>query len=287
MPLYRLDGDLFGTLCSLDPNPTEVSTQDVELFQLFANLIAYELDADDKAQQREKELEKITAESESQRRFMSILGHDLRNPLSTISMAATLQRRENLTPEKNLEMAEKIVKTAKRMQYLIEDLLETTQSISGNDIAIVTKPTDLSRICLGIVEEFRISHPTAVIEFYGEENCFGDWDERRIGQILANLISNALSYGKSDAPVKVRLTEDVNRVTIKVNNRGESISDEARQHLFTAFWRGSQKNGINSGGVGLGLYIVKQIVQAHRGDISVESNDEDGTTFTVIFYKMQ
>jgi signal transduction histidine kinase len=242
VPLYRLDGELFGTLCSLDPNPTEVSTQDVELFQLFANLIAYELDADDKAQQREKELEKITAESESQRRFMSILGHDLRNPLSTIAMAATLQRRENLTPEKNLEMAEKIVKTAKRMQYLIEDLLETTQSISGNDIAIVTKPTDLSRICLAIVEEFRISHPNAVIEFYGEENCFGDWDERRIGQILANLISNALSYGKSDAPVKVRLTEDVNRVTIKVNNRGEPISDEARQHLFTAFWRGSQKN---------------------------------------------
>ena len=173
------------------------------------------------------------------------------------------------------------------MQYLIEDLLETTQSISGNDIAIVTKPTDLSRICLAIVEEFRISHPTAVIEFYGEENCFGDWDERRIGQILANLISNALSYGKSDAPVKVRLTEDVNRVTIKVNNRGEPISDEARQHLFTAFWRGSQKNGINSCGVGLGLYIVKQIVEAHRGEISVESNDEDGTTFTVIFYKMQ
>jgi signal transduction histidine kinase len=146
---------------------------------------------------------------------------------------------------------------------------------------------DLSRICLAIVEEFKISHPNAVIEFYGEENCFGDWDERRIGQILANLISNALSYGKSNAPVKVRLTEDVNRVTIKVNNRGEPISDEARQHLFTAFWRGSQKNGINSGGVGLGLYIVKQIVEAHRGDISVDSNDEDGTTFTVIFYKMQ
>ena len=140
MPLYRLDGELFGTLCSLDPNPTDVSEDDLELFQLFGNLIAYELDADDKARQREAELEKITAESESQRRFMSILGHDLRNPLSTITMAASLQRRENLSPEKNLEMAEKIVKTAKRMQYLIEDLLETTQSMGGNDINIVTKP---------------------------------------------------------------------------------------------------------------------------------------------------
>jgi signal transduction histidine kinase len=285
VPLYRLDGELFGTLCSLDPNPTDVSEDDLELFQLFANLIAYELDADDKARQREAELEKITAESESQRRFMSILGHDLRNPLSTITMAASLQRRENLSPEKNLEMAEKIVKTAKRMQYLIEDLLETTQSMSGIDINIVTKPIDLSRICRGIVEEFKISHPDAKIEFYNEGNCFGEWDERRIGQILANLVSNAVSYGKSEMPIKVNLTEDYDRVIIQVNNRGDIISDEAKQHLFTAFWRGSKKGGDNSSGLGLGLYIVKRIVEAHRGTISVESNHEDGTTFTVIFEK--
>lgn len=285
MPLYRLDGELFGTLCSLDPNPTDVSEEDLELFQLFGNLIAYELDADDKARQRETELEKITAESESQRRFMSILGHDLRNPLSTIMMAASLQRRENLTPEKNLEMAEKIIKTAKRMQYLIEDLLETTQSIGENDINIVTKPIALSRICQGIVEEFKISHPDAKIEFNAEEKCFGEWDERRIGQILANLLSNAISYGQAETPIKVNLTEDFERIVIQVNNRGEIITDEAKQHLFTAFWRGSKKGGNNSGGLGLGLYIVKRIVEAHRGTIAVESNREDGTTFTVVFEK--
>lgn len=285
MPLYRLGGELFGTLCALDPNPVDISEDDLELFQLFANLIAYELDADDKARQREEELEKITAESESQRRFMSILGHDLRNPLSTITMAASLQRRENLSPEKNLEMAEKIVKTAKRMQYLIEDLLETTQSMGGNDISIVTKPLDLSRICRAIIEEFKISHPDSKIEFYAETDCFGEWDERRIGQILANLVSNAISYGQTESPIKVNLTEDCDRVIIQVNNRGEIISDEAKQHLFTAFWRGSKKSGGNSSGLGLGLYIVKRIVEAHGGTISVESNREYGTTFIVVFKK--
>jgi hypothetical protein len=76
-------------------------------------------------------------------------------------------------------MAEKIVKTAKRMQYLIEDLLETTQSMGGNDINIVTKPIDLSRVCRGIVEEFKISHPPRKSNFTTKGNCFGEWDERQ------------------------------------------------------------------------------------------------------------
>ena len=285
MPLYRLDGEFFGTLCALDPNPSEVSEEDLELFQLFANLIAYELDAEEKSRQREDELVKVVAESESQRRFMSILGHDLRNPLSTITMAANLQKQGKLSSEKNLEMAGKIVKTAKRMQHLIEDLLETTQIVGGNKISVETKPSELRAICLSIIEEFKISHPNVKIEFYDEENCFGDWDERRIGQVLANLLSNAISYGKPETPVKVNLTEDCNRVMIQVNNRGEVIGEAAKKNLFTAFWRGSKKSVGNSGGLGLGLYIVKRIVEAHNGKISVDSNRDYGTTFTVVFEK--
>ncbi len=285
VPLYRLDGELFGTLCALDPNPSDVSETDLELFQLFANLIAYELDAEDKAREREAELHKVVAESESQRRFMSILGHDLRNPLNTIAVAASLQKMGKLTPEKNSEMAGKIVKTAKRMENLIEDLLETTRTIGGDAISIIKKPADLTIICLNIIEEFKIAHPNSRIEYYAEENCFGDWDERRIGQVLANLLSNAISYGKSGTPIKVNLTEDCNRVVIQVNNRGEVIGAEAKNNLFSAFWRGARKGGENVNGLGLGLYIVKRIVEAHNGAISVDSTREYGTTFTVVFDK--
>ena len=287
VPLYRLSGELFGTLCSLDPESSDVSESDLETFRLFANLIAYELDAEEKAQQREEELEKIVAESESQRRFMSILGHDLRNPLSTIAMAANLQKRGTLDKEQNAAMAEKIVKTAGRMQRLIEDLLDTTQTIGENKLSVEKKPTDLRAVCLSIIEEFRISHPSARIDFYSEENCFGDWDERRIGQILANLISNAVSYGDRNKPIKINLTEDCDRVIIQVNNRGETIGDEAKKNIFTPFWRGSKKQNENSAGLGLGLYIVKRIVEAHDGRIIVDSNNEYGTTFTVIFEKTE
>ena len=102
---------------------------------------------------------------------------------------------------------------------------------------------------------------------------------------MSNLLSNAISYGDFETPIKVNLTKDNDRVAMLVNNRGEVISEEARQHLFTAFWRGSKKSGGNSSGLGLGLYIVKRIVEAHRGTISVESNREDGTTFSVVFQK--
>lgn len=287
MPLYRLDGELFGTLCALDPNPSNVSEDDLELFQLFANLIAYEIDAEENARKREAELRKVVAESQTQQRFMSILGHDLRNPLSTILMAANLQTLGALSPEKNLEMAGKIIKTAQRMENLIEDLLETTQTVGGTSISISKKPADLTAISLNIIEEFKIANPNAKIEFYAEENCLGDWDERRIGQVLSNLLSNAISYGSREMPIKVNLTEDCRRVFIQVNNRGELIGEEAKKNMFTAFWRGAKKSVNNSNGLGLGLYIVKQIVEAHDGEISVESNREYGTTFTVVFEKTE
>lgn len=285
VPLYRLDGEVFGTLCALDPEPSDVSASDLELFELFANLIAYEIDAEEKAQERQQELENAVAESETQRRFMSILGHDLKNPLNTIVMAANLQKQKILSVEQSAEMAGKIIKTAGRMSHLIDDLLDTTRGISGRKISINPKATELRTICLQIIEEFSIAHPNVKIDFYCEENCFGNWDDQRIGQVLTNLLSNAISYGKKEAPIKVSLTEDCNRVLIQVNNRGEVIGEEEKKNFFTPFWRGSKKNETNAAGLGLGLYIVKQIVEAHNGSITVDSNREYGTTFTVSFSK--
>ena len=164
-------------------------------------------------------------------------------------------------------------------------MLDTTQGLGGREISINPQESELGSICLQIIEEFNISHPQVKIDFYCEENCFGKWDEQRIGQVLANLLSNAISYGKKGIPIKVSLTEDCNRVLIQVNNRGEIISEEEQKNLFTPFWRGSKKNETNAAGLGLGLYIVKQIVEAHNGSITVESNREFGTTFVVSLNK--
>lgn len=251
----------------------------------MAKLIAYELEAEEQRRELDEALKLANQTNETRARFMGILGHDLRNPLNTIVMAATLQQGGKLDADKNARMAEKIVRTSRRMQYLIEDLLDASQTAQGNQILIQKKDADLRDICEPIVEEFQIAHPNRKIDFFAQEICDGEWDEGRFGQILSNLLSNALSYGSSHFPIKINLICENDRVVLQVNNQGEIMSEEVRGNLFTAFWRGAKKVGINanSSGLGLGLYIVKQIVEAHGGTISVESNREYGTTFTVIF----
>lgn len=281
VPLFRNNGELFGTLCALDSEPRNISEKHIHTFELMANLIAFELEAEEQREEREEALKLAEQTSEARARFMSILGHDLRNPLNTIVMAANLQKMD-IAQEKNLEMSEKIIKTAKRMNFLIEDLLDASQTFQGNKIRIELKPTDLRRICLDIVEEFKISNPERIFEFYAEENCYGNWDEGRIGQVLSNFVSNAISYGSSSKPIKINLIEDCDKVVLQVNNQGEVIEDETQKNLFKPFWRGAKKHS-NSSGLGLGLYIVKQIVESHGGSITVESNREYGTTFTCIF----
>ena len=285
VPLFRQNGEFFGTLCTLDSNPKDVSEKNIEIFSLMAKLIAHELEAEEQRRELDEALKFANQTNETRARFMGILGHDLRNPLNTIVMAATLQQGGELTADKNAQMAEKIVRTSRRMQYLIEDLLDASQTAQNNRILINKKPGDLRDICEPVIEEFQLAHPNRKIDFFAPETCLGEWDEGRFGQVLSNLLSNALSYGSSHFPIKVNLIGDRDRVVLQVNNQGEIMSEEVKKNLFTAFWRGAKKVGINanSSGLGLGLYIVKQIVEAHGGTISVESNREYGTTFTVIF----
>jgi signal transduction histidine kinase len=282
VPLFRNSGELFGTLCALDTEPKDLSEKYIHTFELLANLIAYELEADELRTDSEEALKLAEQTNEGRARFMGILGHDLRNPLNTIVMAANLLKMGTLEPAKSLEMSEKILKTAKRMNFLIEDLLDASQTFQGNKIRIVRKTSELRKICQDLIDEFLISNPDRVFEFYAEQNCFGNWDEGRIGQVLSNFLSNAITYGSSTKPIKINLIEDPEKVLLQVNNQGEMIGDETMVNLFRPFWRGARKRS-NSSGLGLGLFIAKQIVESHGGKISVESNREYGTTFTCIF----
>lgn len=251
----------------------------------MAKLIAFELEAEEQRRDLDESLKLAHQTNETRARFMGILGHDLRNPLNTIVMAATLQQSGKLDTEKNALMAGKILKTSRRMQFLIEDLLDASQTAQGNKILIKKTAGDLRDICEPIIEEFQVAHPNRKIDLYLQETCYGEWDEGRFGQILSNLLSNAISYGSSHFPIKVNLIGECDQVILQVNNQGELMSEEVKKNLFTAFWRGAKKVGAtaNSSGLGLGLYIVKQIVEAHGGTIGFESSREYGTTFTVTF----
>jgi len=284
VPLKRLDGKQFGTLCALDPLPTALSEKDFDIFHLLAKLIAFELEAEERAAERERELSDSNRKNQMLLRFMSILGHDLRNPLNTISGAANVQKFLNRNNEKAVEMSDKILRSSRRMQQMITDLLDSTQSERGEDLQLRRKSLNLCEICEELIEEFRLANPQRKIEL-AAANCCGEFDETRFGQVLSNLLSNALRYGTPAAPVKVSLKETVAEVILSVNNQGKPISAADRENLFKSFWRGANASQENTEGLGLGLHIVEQIMRAHGGKIKVASDWENGTTFTAIFRK--
>jgi signal transduction histidine kinase len=129
-----------------------------------------------------------------------------------------------------------------------------------------------------VVEEFQLSHPTRLIVPLVEGDVRGYWDESRLGQLLDNLVGNALQHSPADTPVELRLTGNMDGVTLTVRNEGPPVPLEERSTLFEPFRRGKRATG---NGLGLGLYIARQIVVAHGGRISVESGVGLGTRFII------
>jgi signal transduction histidine kinase len=166
---------------------------------------------------------------------------------------------------------------AERMEQMIATLLDFTRLRFRGAPALDRKPVDLERLARMVVEELRAAHPTREIELTAGDDLRGQWDLSRIGQVISNLVGNALTHGAPDSPVSVTLTSDKTEVVIAVTNRGVTLPDDALGKLFEPFW---QAAGKGSRGLGLGLFIVKQIVEAHGGHIQVRS-ESGQTTFTV------
>jgi signal transduction histidine kinase len=231
----------------------------------------------------------VSEEKETQRQLrealglrdqmMGILGHDLRNPLNAVSMAASaLVRRPDL-PEDMRAKVQVIQRAAGRMTELIESLLELARVGSISKMGLSPAPLDLGALARELVDEERAACPERSIELDVRGNLQGEWDPSRLAQVLSNLVSNALSHGDPRAPVWVSLDGERAEVTLRVKNEGSPIPPGLLPVLFEPFVR--KAGDASHGGLGLGLYIVKQIVVGHGGTVGVESTAQAGTTFTV------
>ncbi len=214
--------------------------------------------------------------------FLGILGHDLRNPIGAILMGAGL-----LLESKDLESAEiarSIVNSAERMSRMVNDLLDLTRTRLGSGIPVCIRPTDLVTICEQIVAELQAMHPKVRLQFKSKGRLDGNWDSDRLAQALSNLIGNAIQYGDIDKPITIVAEDKVDGITIVVHNEGVKIPESAMKTIFAPMARhmpGGQKIDKNLTGLGLGLYIAKEIVVAHGGTVEVTSSDRDGTSFLI------
>lgn len=226
---------------------------------------------------------------QSQNMFLAILGHDLRNPLGTISTATSFLMQAVDIPAKYVLVATKMFNSAQRMGRLINDLIDFTRTHLGPGIPVKVTPSNLSRVCRDVVDEMRTFHPEQLIELAMPARVDAMFDESRIAQILSNLIGNAIQYGDHDKKVVVDMVDEGMNAVITVNNRGQTIAANEMAAIFDPFVRIAAKPGqgvTERTSLGIGLFISRQIAQAHGGDLQVVSTELDGTTFTLILPRM-
>ena len=279
VPIYKKNGDFFGTLCALDSVPGKVNSPEVKgMFSLFTDLISFHLHAQEEMELTAKKLEEERQIAELRDQFIGILGHDLKNPVATMRMSADIllkMSKEELT----LKQAAMLKSTSFRLQTLIENILDFARGKMGDGIILDRKASNgsLKAILKQVIKEMKISSPSRKIQYEISLEKDVHCDKDRIAQVLANLLSNADQHGDKDAPVEVKAFTTNNRFELMVNNKGEKIPEETKNHLFEPFYR--DRNDSKKG-LGLGLYIASEIARAHEGEISVVSTNEM-TTFSM------
>jgi signal transduction histidine kinase len=220
---------------------------------------------------------------EFQERFVAVLGHDLRNPIYAIGMAAGLlgQRATLANDATNTRIVARIASSTRRMSHMVEQLMDLSRSRVGGGFHVTPLEMNLRVALTEVVDELRTAHPSRAIQLECP-SLIGAWDRGRLEQVFSNLLGNAIHHGLVDRPITVRANEDDESVRVDVHNEGPPIPDGIRTTLFEPFRRGEGSDRTNAAGLGLGLYISRELVLAHGGDITVSSDAEHGTTFRVV-----
>jgi phosphoserine phosphatase RsbU/P len=279
VPIIRRNGDIFGTICALDPLPRKLSDRKtLQTVMLFAELVAAQLEIEEQLEQSRSDLSTAVESGALREQFIAVLGHDLRNPISAVSAGAKMLLRQPLD-ERSAFIARQMESSAKRMGDLVSDILDFAHGRLGNGIPLEQRPVEnLSEALRAIVSELQGAHPERVIHTHIEIEGLVYCDPNRIAQLFSNLLANALTHGDPNSPVSVLAQVMGDQVVLSVTNQGAPIPAETLPQLFQPYTR--RTGNSSPAGLGLGLYIASEIARSHAGRISVSSSAQDGTTFT-------
>ena len=283
VPLKRRDGSTFGTLCALDPLPANLEEDELETFVLLADLIAFEMEADEEHQLRE-------SAEEERRVFVDTVAHDLKSPLQVIKSQAQLLRRrlkrkQPITEEVLDSRLANIEASVVRSTDMINEMLDASRLRSGELLDLMLEETDLSSLVRDAIDAYqRVSDGHSIAVEVRDERLIGMWDRPRVGRVLTNLLSNAVRYSPDGGQITVTVhREDDGEeawVVLAVRDEGMGIPLADQAHIFEAYRRGGNVEG-SVRGTGIGLAGCKQNTEQHGGTIAVESVEGKGSTFTV------
>jgi signal transduction histidine kinase len=207
--------------------------------------------------------------------LLGMLGHDMRSPLQTVQMTALHLTHLNVGAEVSAA-AERLIRSGASLKALLDDLVDFNRTNLGVGISIVRSQVDLGAVCADELEQLRAAYPDSRLQLKVVGDCQGSWDGRRLRQLLGNLVINAIHYGVPDKPVRVALLGEKTDVRIEVSNNGPVIEGDTLAQIFEPLKRGTERRA----GLGLGLYIVREIAEGHGGTAEARSDDRE-TVFTV------
>jgi signal transduction histidine kinase len=180
---------------------------------------------------------------------------------------------------RNVDM---IARGADRMDRMIRQLLDFTRVRFAAGVALERRLCDLSALCRELATDMEVTHPDRRVRCHAPDRCVGLWDRDRLGQVLSNLVGNAIRHGDAGQPIDIAIRDDGDAVALEVHNWGPPIPPDVLPFIWEPFRRGARPaEGAEGAGLGLGLYITHEIVTAHGGVLEVRSSREHGTTFTV------
>lgn len=278
MPIVRMDGSFFGTLCAIDNHPALINNpQTIGMFKLFAELISFHLNSAEKLAEAEEQLLEAKKTAELREQFIAILGHDLRNPVGAISSSAQLLLRLDLDELPN-EIARIIQNSSFRMNNLIENMLDFARGRLGDGIGLSYDEGCVEETFVQVIKELQFIWPNRLIESDLQIHEPVKCDSKRIAQLFSNILGNALTHGDRNKPVFVRGLVEDGEFLLSVSNPGKKIPEHIMSRLFQPFSRESHDG--NKDGLGLGLYISAEIAKAHGGKLEAHS-DEERTVLTL------
>lgn len=213
--------------------------------------------------------------------FLGILGHDLRNPLHAVTLLAELLASSGKLDRECLKMAATIAASGNAMGRMIGDLLDFTGSRLGAKMIVTPAVMDLQSLCREVLDEMAAIHPSREFHLECEGSLKGEWDAPRLRQLLSNLLGNAVQHGSELTPVVLKADVAGEEVILAVHNQGTAIPEKAGALLFEPMMRNTTFDfNRPAGSIGLGLYVAREIANAHGGSIDFRSDDA-GTVFTV------
>ena len=277
-----LGDDLLGVAVMGSRSAYEFSQEDQFLFRTMVTRAATLIAHARLHQELQVQATQLRSALEYRDRMLGVLSHDLRNPLSVIATSAALLQMGALD-EKQRRAVGRVVTNANRIERMVHDLLDYTRSRLPRGLPVSPSEGDLRLVCQQVVENMQLLHPDRAITLASEGDTRAAFDPDRALQVVSNLLGNALRHGEPRSPVTVALRAAPEGVWLSVHNLGTPIAPEILPRIFEAFERGGADETGRSAGLGLGLYIVRQIVEAHGGRVEVTSSATQGTIFQVLW----